>query len=585
MGSVSKHRLLESSRGSKGHLYPAPGHPPASFTAKLVTEGVGVQTLRTGTAAVSVPVARILVVEDEGVVALDFQHRLQRLGYAVAGLAQDGDEAVRLAGESNPDLVLMDIQLGDGMGGIDAARAICRGREVPIVYVTANADDDTVKEAVRSSPSGYILKPFEDRELDTAIRIGLARHEMDLRLKESERWFQATLRSIADGLIATDARGLIQFFNPSASKITGWEPGEALGRALGDIFPLANDGTHGEDTDFFTAFRKPGSLPGNSRTAVLTRRDGERMPVEYRAAHIHDDRDRPAGLVVSFTDIRDRRRAEDRIRSGQERLARAHEKLVHKHEELQGFYHTVSHELKTPLTSAREFVALVLEGLAGAVTGTQREYLGIALESCDQMRTCINDMLDVTRLETGKMSLELRRGNPVELVQRLATRLRPAAERKGVELLCRAGLSAPEILMDETRIAQVVSNLLNNALKFTPAGGRIEVGIQPDAVGDGVLIVVRDTGCGIPASHQGRIFDRLYQVGREEEGGCTGLGLGLFICQELVRLHRGSIRVESVPGRGSTFTVHLPASPAGANARPPGESRLPRLPFESSTTD
>jgi PAS domain S-box-containing protein len=513
------------------------------------------------------PRPRILIVEDETIVALDLQQRLTGLGYRVQGLAQDGKEAIQRFLEQKPDLVLMDIDLGPGMGGIETALAIHKRSDVPIIYVTANSDADTVRTAARSGPIGYILKPFEDRELEAAIQIGMVRHEMERRIKESERRFSATLSSIADGLIATDADGGVAFFNPSAEKITGWRRNEALGEKLLRIFPLHNDGTHGLDTDFLSSFLLPGTLPGHSRTALLGRRDGSTIPVEYRAAHIHDEQQRLTGIVISFSDIRERKLVEEWIRRAQEERNRAHEELKRKHEELQSFYHTVSHELKTPLTSAREFVSLVLEGLAGPISQTQNEYLGIARESCDRMRTCINDMLDVTRLETGKMSIQLQSASLGGLARRIATILLPAAERKQIEMKWSVAPGIPDIWMDETRIAQVITNLLNNALKFTPSGGviRLEIGPAPSPPGH-VQLTVSDTGRGIPAEHLPRIFDRLYQVRENDCASCLGLGLGLHICQELVRLHHGSIRVESQEGRGSTFFVTLPTAPPEADS-------------------
>ena len=243
-------------------------------------------------------------------------------------------------------------------------------------------------------------------------------------------------------------------------------------------------------------------------------------------------------------------------------LKDAHDDLLRKHEELQTFYHTVSHEVKTPLTSAREFVSLVLEELAGPITETQREYLSIAHESCDQMRTCINDMLDVTRLETGKMSVELKLRPLEPVLRRITTRLLPAAGRKGIELTCIAAPALPDILMDETRIAQVITNLLNNALKFTAPGGRIIVSVD-SGEGGFFHITVADTGRGIPPEHLSRIFDRLYQVRAEDASSCAGLGLGLHICKELVELHGGKIRVESEAGRGTSFHIALPVQHSG----------------------
>lgn len=504
---------------------------------------------------------RILVVEDEAIVACHFQQRLTRMGYTVTGLAYDSEQAVQKASETNPELILMDINLGHGLNGIETAMLIRKQQDLPIIYITANSDTDTVRRAARSGPFGYILKPFEDRELETAIHLGVAKHKMELRLKESERRFNATLTSVADGLIATDPDGRIEFFNDSAEIITGWTHADVLGRKLSDVFLLKDDGTHGPSTNVFSPFL-PGVLPGDSRTVLLARRDGTTIPIEYRAAHIHDERQYSKGVVISFSDITGRRHAEEKIHTAQQQLTEAHQHLQHKHEELQSFYHTVSHEVKTPLTSAREFVSLVMEGLAGPVTDTQKEYLSIAQESCDQMHTCINDMLDVTRLETGKMNIEFRTSSLADLTRRIVTRQMSAAERKGVHLNCTIKPGVGDILMDETRIAQVIGNLLNNALKFTSEGGLVSVVVEPLAtLADHVRITVSDTGCGIHKKHLARIFDRLYQVRDGDASSRMGLGLGLYICHELVRLHNGSICVESVIGQGSTFYVTLPVSP------------------------
>lgn len=506
---------------------------------------------------------RVLVVEDEAVVAFDLQQRLRQMGYTVTGVAHSGQEAIHKAFDTRPELVLMDIGLDCGMSGIEAALAIRKQQDLPIIYVTANSDAHTVRRAATSGPFGFILKPFEDRELDTAIQIRMVKHEMDRRLLEGERRFNATLTSIADGVIAVGGSGCIEFFNPVAETITGWQRQEVLGHKLTNVMLLRDDGTHHKGTDFFSSLHLPAGHGRVYKTALLVRRDGSDIPIEYHAAHIYDDHHRVTGTVISFSDIRARKLAEERIRRAQAELCRAHESLTHKHEELQKFYHTVSHELKTPLTSVREFTSLTLDELAGPITKTQREYLTIALESCDRMRTSINDMLDVTRLETGKMSLELALASIAELVRGVVTTFKPAAERNQIELRYLAAPGVPEIMMDGMRITQVVTNLLNNALKFTGEGGRVTVSVDVSATRpDHVEIVVRDTGCGISKAHLGRIFDRLYQVRDENSVSCQGLGLGLHICQELVHLHGGTIHAESEIGVGTAFCVSLPRAPA-----------------------
>jgi signal transduction histidine kinase len=234
---------------------------------------------------------------------------------------------------------------------------------------------------------------------------------------------------------------------------------------------------------------------------------------------------------------------------------------------VQNFYHTLSHELKTPLTSAREFISIVRDGLAGSLNAMQAEYLGIALESCNQLRVCINDLLDATRLETGKLSIDLKPVSLGSLTQRVVTALTPAARNKQIDLQWEVEAGLPEVHLDERRIAQVLTNLLNNALKFTGASGKIKVSVSRSTEQQGALQVsVSDTGRGIPEEQKDQVFDRLYQIKSGDATTEHGVGLGLYICRELVHLHGGNIRVESQFGVGSTFTFTLPQQAAPSRA-------------------
>src|ERR1051325_11551271 len=229
--------------------------------------------------------------------------------------------------------------------------------------------------------------------------------------------------------------------------------------------------------------------------------------------------------------------------------------------EIRNFYHTLSHELKTPLTSAREFVSIVMDGLAGPLNETQLEYLGIAKESCDQLRLYINDLLDVTRLETGKMSIELHEMPLAGLLERVVKMLAPAAAGKGVKLSCDCQPGLPVVPIDKQRILQVLTNLTTNAIKFTPEGGHRLLSLSEAPLDPGCLkVTVRDTGRGIPGEYLDTIFDRLSQVEDNSQPveSRNGLGLGLYICQELVGLHGGRIWAESEIGKGSTFSFVIP---------------------------
>jgi signal transduction histidine kinase/ActR/RegA family two-component response regulator len=287
-------------------------------------------------------------------------------------------------------------------------------------------------------------------------------------------------------------------------------------------------------------------LKAGATDYVLKDRLSRLVPVIKRALKEADERAR-------------RERAEVARHNSESKLEQSNRELRKKNEEIQNFYHTLSHELKTPLTSANEFISIVLDGLAGPVTATQTEYLGIARDSCRQLRMCIDDLLDTTRLDTGKMVLDFKPASLAELVQRVTAAMKPKAAEKNIHLHDEVMPDAPMITMDEHRITQVISNLLTNAIKYTPAGGSIHVKLQPAPEHvDLVQVSVSDTGCGIPRAERDRIFDRLYQVRAGDAATEKGIGLGLFLCRELVELHGGRIWVESHVGGGSTFAFVLP---------------------------
>ncbi len=185
---------------------------------------------------------KILVVEDESIVAMDIKHRAEGLGYTVTGITPSGEGAIEKASETLPDLVLMDIVLKGDMDGVEAAQKIRDTLDIPVVYLTAYSDEKTLKRAKVTEPFGYIIKPFEDRELHSAVEVALYKHKMESKLKESEKWLSTTLESIGDAVIATDENGSVKFMNPVAMNITGWDEIDAFGKSLKEVLPYSQRG-------------------------------------------------------------------------------------------------------------------------------------------------------------------------------------------------------------------------------------------------------------------------------------------------------------------------------------------------------
>lgn len=242
------------------------------------------------------------------------------------------------------------------------------------------------------------------------------------------------------------------------------------------------------------------------------------------------------------------------------------------------FFSHVSHELRSPLTAIYEFASILADGIAGECSPCQRGYLNIILRNADQLESMIDDLLEVTRAETGKLTIELQRASLRAIAAEAVETVGAAAAAKHLTLCIELEGESPPVYADPVRLRQVLLNLLNNAIKFTPDRGTVTVRTEMWQRRPGhVLASVSDTGCGIPPDALEHIFERLYQTGDDSvEGGRKGLGLGLYISRELIRRQAGEIWAESQVGRGSTFYFTLPVFSLAGVLSPilkPGERR------------
>ncbi len=253
---------------------------------------------------------KILVVEDESIVAMDIKHRAEGLGYSVTGITPSGEGAIQNASETRPDLVLMDIVLKGDMDGVEAAQRIRDTLDIPVVYLTAYSDEKTLKRAKVTEPFGYIIKPFEDRELHSAVEVALYKHKMESKLKESEKWLSTTLESIGDAVIATDENGKIKFMNPVAMKITGWNEENSLGKDLNEVYKLIKEDSKASIEDPFKMIIDQNQVMEFKEPTLLLTKDGRKIPVDDSSAPIKDKAGNVIGVALVFRDITERRKAE-----------------------------------------------------------------------------------------------------------------------------------------------------------------------------------------------------------------------------------------------------------------------------------
>ncbi|MEI7773013.1 MAG: ATP-binding protein [Chloroflexales bacterium] len=505
------------------------------------------------------PTQSIVIVEDEAVIARDLQLLLEDLGYAVPAIAATADEALASIDAAAPDLVLMDIRLADGSDGITVAEAILARWAIPVVFLTAHADPVTVARAQATSPYGYLLKPFNEREVAISVQLALAKSASDRQLRASERLFATTLRSIAEGVIITDAASQVAFLNPAAEALTGWTQPEAVGRPITDVCIVqAPDGCAplGDLVTTVLAQGQTSALPDGS---VLLPRDGALRQVADSIAPLVDSLGGRWGTVVVVQDV-----------TAQRATAAAHQDLERKLVEMQrveslGLLASgIAHDFNNILMNVLAYTEMAQEGVP-AESHVQGQLMR-AISGIHQAAGLTKQLLTYAgkgEIRIGPVAL-----NPV--VHELIDLLRGSFVRS-IAVQLELAVALPPVLGDSTQIRQVVLNLLTNAAEAIGAGpGQItvatsQVELTPAlrenlafgaeaAPGPHVCLSVRDTGGGMEPAILAKIFDPFFTT------KVAGRGLGLASVLGIVRQHRGGLRVTSAVGQGTTFAIVLPVA-------------------------
>ncbi|MBC8181461.1 PAS domain S-box protein [candidate division KSB1 bacterium] len=256
---------------------------------------------------------KILIIEDDHVIGMEIKDRLETLGYNVLTRLSYGEDAIEQAGDLHPDLILMDIQLAGEIDGIQAADKIKDLYDIPVVYLTAYADDNTLERAKITEPFGYVLKPFEERELVSTIEMALYKHVIEQKLKNNERWLATTLKSIGDGVIATDTEGRIIFMNPIAEQLTGWEQDQAMDKSLENIFCVIDEETKTPLKNSTDKIIHRGTIERIPAETILLSKDGVEIPILETVSPIKDELGENTGAVLVFQDNTERKKAQRKL--------------------------------------------------------------------------------------------------------------------------------------------------------------------------------------------------------------------------------------------------------------------------------
>ncbi len=390
------------------------------------------------------------------------------------------------------------------------------------------------------------------------------------------------LRAAGEGIFGIDEKGTFTFLNPAGEKILGIPEAEALGKRMGSMIRMFKE----DGAEILTREECPiGMVLLTGNASVVSDQTwhgagGTDFPVEYHCAPLHDDSGKVIGAVVTFQDITERRKnertliqnnesLEEAVRERTIELVLARERAESANRSKSDFLATMSHEIRTPLNGVIGMTGLLMETKLSA---EQRDYLGTVLISSETLLSVINDILDFSKIESGKMELEENDLDLITSIEEVLDVMSPKVVEKKLDLLYLVHKEVPQFVMgDITRLRQILSNLVNNALKFTHKG-EVFIGVSlEEEMADGrvkLKFQVRDTGIGIPKDKIGKLFQAFTQVDSSTTRRYGGSGLGLVICQRLVKLMGGEIWIESEPGVGSSFyfTIITQAAPETPNA-------------------
>jgi signal transduction histidine kinase len=485
---------------------------------------------------------RILIVEDERIVARDLQIRLTNLGYIVTEVASSKDSALASARRNRPDLALMDIRLNGVPEGIAAARELRADFNLPVIYLTGHSDTATLTEARMTEPFGYILKPFENRELVAAIETAVYKHKAETRLRDANNRLRLAQRAGRVGVFDWNGETGEFYVTAELEELHQAAPGSI--RTIDDLWGHA--GSNGT-----------GFLREKVEEWIKSDRDDESweyyVPVDHGAARwvqvrakaYRDVEGRPIRIIGTEVDITERKEMEDALLAKEKELERSNA-------DLQAYAYTIAHDLQEPVRTLVCGIELIERDFAEKSNSSQSRLLFHVKNSGERLRSMIAGLLEYSRVAHDDEPAS--RSRSAEALATVVNSLKTLIDETGAKI--EAG-GLPEVELSEDRVAQLFQNLISNSLKFRRNGVTPHVKISAERQGRYWRFVVADNGIGFDSVYAERIFGVFKRLHSRE---VEGTGIGLSVCKRIVERAGGAIHAESVVSEGSKFIFTLPAA-------------------------
>ena len=467
------------------------------------------------------------------------------------------------------DLLLADYKLPLGTG-LDALAILKRERQaIPLILVTGELGEEDAVECVRRGATDFVLKHRLSR-LVPVVRRALAEQRMreaEERGREAVANLAAIVESSPDAIVGCRLDGTVTSWNLGAERMYGYTSEEALDGPMSLIIPP--DRRHERPVLLGKPEHRESVRYGET---VRLNKGGGRIPVLVAVAQVKNAAGEILGVSEIAHDISDLKHMEEQLR-GRNRELEEQNRLVWEADRAKSrFMANMSHELRTPLNSIIGFAELLHDGKLGAVSDPHKEYLGDILQSSQQLLHLVNDVLDLAKVETGKIDFLPAPVALEKLFQEAARTLQVVASKKNIRIRMDVAPGMGRVVVDAARLKQILYNYLSNALKFTSEGGRVVVRARLEPP-DHFRLEVEDTGIGISAEDIGRLFVEFRQLENGAAKRYEGSGLGLALTKRIVEAQGGQVGVRSIPGQGSTFYAVLPRvfqeKPTAADARTP----------------
>lgn len=490
---------------------------------------------------------KIVIVEDEAIVASGIQTKLEKAGYEVVGIAYSGKDAINIAIDKQPDVILLDIKLQDDISGIDVAEQIKKQIDIPVIYLTSYTDEETFEKAKQTEPAAFIAKPFNIEELNRIIKLTLYNHKIKKELIETKKRYELAVQAGKTGIweyIPSERKTII---DSGFQKLIGLESENRVGDENEWIkFVPA------EDLELINS-RINQLITGKSDHYEFEHRikrvDGSIRWVMAKGNPVKDEKNNTIKIIGTITDITELKEIERKLKLHTDELKKSNKTK-------DNFFSIIAHDLRNPFHTILGASELLSKYSSEMNQDEIKQTAENIYRAASNVYNLLVNLLEWSRFKTGTTEVKKTTFNLCEIVNQIVELYSETLKNKKQTIITDCNDNC-HVFADKYMIESIIRNLISNATKFSPTGGRIEVRcVNKDD--DTVELSVKDNGIGIPEDLQHKLFKIDSQIstkGTEQE---KGTGLGLVLCKDFIERNNGTISFESKLGKGSVFKVTIP---------------------------